>query len=163
LGLLLALWSAALSAIFSILNSQFTKVHEPLTITFYEMVGACLVCILFFPIYSVYLSDHGQLVLALSLADFLYLSILAVVCTVYAFYVGVEIMKRLSAFQVNLTINLEPVYGIILAVMIFGEKEKMSPGFYYGALVILLSIFVYPLLNKFLPKWERYKAGVLKR
>ena len=57
-------------------------------------------------------------------------------------------MKRLSAFFVNLTVNLEPIYGIILALLIFGEQEQMSVGFYIGTGLILLSVLIYPLLNK---------------
>ena len=57
-------------------------------------------------------------------------------------------MKKISAFSVNLTVNLEPVYGIILAVIIFGEREKMNPGFYIGATIILISVLAHPLLNR---------------
>jgi drug/metabolite transporter (DMT)-like permease len=65
-------------------------------------------------------------------------------------------MKNMSAFVVTLTVNLEPVYGIILAFLVFGDKEKMVPGFYVGALVILLSILAYPILNR------RYHRKYLK-
>ena len=58
-------------------------------------------------------------------------------------------MKKLSAFSVNLTINMEPVYGIILAVLIFGEKEKMQAEFYIGAAIILLSVLAHPILSKY--------------
>jgi len=74
--------------------------------------------------------------------------ILALVCTVYAYSISVELMKRISAFAINLTVNLEPVYGIILAVIIFGEKEKMTTGFYWGTAIILLSVLSYPLFNR---------------
>lgn len=69
------------------------------------------------------------------------------VCTVYAFSVSVDLMKRLPVFSINLTINLEPVYGILLAVLVFGEKEKMTPQFYFGTLIILISVLIYPVLN----------------
>ena len=51
--------------------------------------------------------------------------------------------------MVNLTVNLEPVYGIILAVIIFGEKEQMKPGFYVGTLIILISVLIYPVINRY--------------
>ena len=65
----------------------------------------------------------------------------------YAFSVSVELMKRLSVFTINLTVNLEPVYGIVLAVLIFGESEKMTPQFYLGTGIILVSVLTYPVLN----------------
>jgi drug/metabolite transporter (DMT)-like permease len=75
------------------------------------------------------------------------------VCTVYAFSVSVELMKRLSVFTINLTINLEPVYGILLAVLIFGESERMTPEFYLGTGIILVSVLAYPILNY----WQKKK------
>nr|MBX2843121.1 DMT family transporter [Flammeovirgaceae bacterium] len=148
LGLSLALVSAFLAAWFSILNSQYTKVYDPVIITFYEMVGACLCCILFFPIYQITFATNGEIQLFLDQMDWINLLILSIVCTVYAFYAGIEIMKRVSAFNVNLTVNLEPVYGIIMAVILYGEKEQMSGGFYLGTLIILISVLIYPYLDK---------------
>ena len=88
--------------------------------------------------------------------DWLWLLILSGICTVYAFSVSVELMRRITAFAVNLTVNLEPVYGIILAVLILGEKEKMTSGFYYGTLIILISVLIYPIYN-FLSKRRNTK------
>jgi drug/metabolite transporter (DMT)-like permease len=79
--------------------------------------------------------------------DWFYLFILGGVCTVYAFSVSVEIMKRLTPFNVNLAINMEPIYGIILALLIFGETEKMSSGFYTGAALIMLTIIANPIIQ----------------
>ena len=81
--------------------------------------------------------------------DWIYILILALACTVYAFYFSIKILENLSAFNVNLTVNLEPVYGIVLAVAIYGESEKMTGGFYLGTLVILLSVLCYPLLDRY--------------
>jgi hypothetical protein len=58
-------------------------------------------------------------------------------------------MKRLSAFIINLTVNLEPVYGIIMALILFPEKEKMPGNFYLGTALILVSVLLYPLINKY--------------
>jgi len=159
LGLGLALLAAFLAALFSILNSNYAKVHPPLLITFYEMIGACLFTILFFPVYSTWLSDTGSLQLAINLSDGVYLLVLSLVCTVYAFYISVEIMKRISAFNVNLSINMEPVYGIVLAAIILGEHDDMSQGFYLGAAIILAAVLIYPVLNHYLPKWDRKRAA----
>ena len=75
----------------------------------------------------------------------------------YAFSVSVELMKRLPVFSINLTINLEPVYGILLAVAIFGEKEKMTEQFYLGTGIILISVLIYPVLNY----WHKKKKEAL--
>src|SRR5690606_37797841 len=128
-------------------------------ITFYEMIGACLFTALILLGYQVYYMDVA-LQLVPTAMDWLWLFLLAGICTVYAFSVSVELMKRLTAFAVNLTVNLEPVYGIILAVLLFGEKEKMTPGFYLGTSVILLSVCLYPLFNFI---YKRRKAKQLLR
>lgn len=147
-GLGMAVVSAFLSALFSVINGKLTFRHNPYMITFYEMAGACLGTALFFPIYTAYFAQDGLQLIPTNM-DWLWLFILSGICTVYAFSVSVEIMKRISAFVVNLTVNLEPVYGIALAVLIFGEKEQMQPGFYVGTLIILLSVLAYPVLNKY--------------
>ncbi len=163
LGLGVAIISAGLSALFSVLNSKLVKQHPPLRLTLYEMMGACLSIALFFPVYSRYFTAGKGLQLALSGYDWLWLALLAGVCTVYAFSASVELMKRISAFVVNLTINLEPVYGIILAVLMYTlhvsgfEEEKLSPGFYAGTLIILLSVLIHPLLDR----WD--KRRLLRR
>lgn len=152
-GLLTAVLSAFIASVFTVINGRLTKTYDPYVITFYEMIGACVAIALFFPIYT------GFFIESLSLnptpIDWLYLSILALVCTVYAYSISVELMKRLSAFSINLVVNLEPVYGIILALIIFGASEEMSAGFYLGTLLILTSVLLYPLLNR------RYKKKAL--
>lgn len=148
-GLLLALASAFLAALFTVINGRFAKVLHHQTVTFYEMVGACISIVMFFPLYRLFFSGNQQLNLQLSFSDTFFILILAIVCTVYAYSASIELMKKISAFSVNLTVNLEPVYGIILAVLIFGEKEKMHTGFYIGAGIILISVLAHPLLTKY--------------
>ncbi len=150
LGLIMALISAFIASLFTVINSNFSQKHNPYTITFYEMAGAWVGTTLFFPIYMLTaLAKDQQLHLLIDWMDLLYLAILAFICTVYAYSASVELMKKISAFAINLTVNLEPVYGIILAVIIFGEKEKMQPEFYYGAAIILTSVLAHPILNKY--------------
>lgn len=146
LGLSMALVSSLMAAVFSVLNVKLARKHDPYQITFYEMAGACLFTLLFMPVYSRYLTEDGM---NLSWAgyDWFWLLILGGICTVYAFSVSVELMKRLSAFSINLAVNLEPVYGIVLAVLIFGDSEKMTPQFYLGTGIILVSVLTYPALN----------------
>ncbi|GHB32604.1 hypothetical protein GCM10008106_11790 [Mongoliitalea lutea] len=92
--------------------------------------------------------------------DWLWLALLSGVCTVYAFSVSVELMRRISAFAVNLTVNLEPMYGIILAVIIFGEKEQMTGGFYLGTLIILVSVLIYPMYNLYLRRKVKVSSSL---
>jgi len=143
LGIGMAIISAILCSVFTVLNGEFTKQHPAYTITFYEMFGACLGTAIFMLFYqpSLFVLPEIQM-------DWTYLILLAAFCTVYAFAVSVEIQKVLSAFVVNLTVNLEPIYGIILAFLIFGKQEEMSGGFYLGTSIILLSVLAYPLINK---------------
>lgn len=159
LGLVMSVGSALLGAIFMVINSRLTKRGHPYIITFYEMIGAFIFTALVMLGYYLFYAEV-QLQLVPTAMDWLWLVILAGFCTVYAFSVSVELMKRLTAFAVNLTVNLEPVYGILLAVLIFGEKEKMTGGFYLGATIILLSVCMYPLFNYL---YKRRKAKQLLR
>jgi len=146
LGLSMALMSAFLCAAFMVINGRLTKKHNHYIITFYEMVGAFLFSGLFMPVYAAFLTPNG-LDMVLKGMDWVWLFALSIFCTVFAFTLSVELMKRLTAFTVNLTVNLEPVYGIILALIIFGEKEKMTAGFYLGTAIILGSVCLYPLIQ----------------
>ena len=156
LGLSMALISALLSALFSVFNGRLTMRHNPYQITFYEMGAASLFALMFMPIYAEFLNDGQPIQWAWQGNDWFWMLILSGVCTVYAFSVSVELMKRLSVFTLNLTINLEPVYGIVLAVLIFGEKEKMTPQFYLGTLIILISVLIYPVINY----WSKRRKSV---
>ena len=151
LGLIFAMISAFLAALFSVINAKITKNFNHTVITFYEMLGANISILLFFPFYSLFIVKQ-PLSLSPSLMDWFYLLILALVCTVYAYSQWVELMKRMTAYATNLIVNLEPVYGIILAVLIFGDKEKMNTGFYMGTLIILLSVFSYPVISRIVRK-----------
>ncbi len=148
LGLLLALGSAFLAAVFSVINSKFAKNNNHYIITFYEMIGAFIISIVGLVIYATLIDTNYQIQWLASTSDYLYLLILALVCTIYPFAVSVELMKRLSVFTINLTVNLEPVYGILLAVFIFKEEEQMSAGFYLGTLIILASVIIHPIITR---------------
>jgi drug/metabolite transporter (DMT)-like permease len=147
-GLILGIVSAFLGALFTVLNAKWTHNYDHYAITFYEMIGAFAGIALFFPWYS---HQMQGLQLIPTTSDWIYLLILALVCTVYAYSISVELMKRISAFAINLTVNLEPVYGIILAVIIFGDKERMTSGFYLGTAIILLAVLAHPVIRR----WEQ--------
>lgn len=141
-GIVYGLSCAFCASIFSILNARMVKKGSPTTITLYEMVGAWIGVSLV----MLFTGDFDEQMI-LSQSDLLYLLLLGVVCTAIAYVLGVAVMRELSAFTVALTTNMEPVYGIILALLIFGQKEAMSTGFYFGAVIVLAAVFVYPYLK----------------
>jgi len=150
-GLILAVLAAILASVFTVLNGKLTHRHNHYIITFYEMMGAFVGSILLIPLYFYYFDSEVIKFIPQEL-DWLYLIILAGICTVLAFSMSVKIQKVLSAFVVNLTVNLEPIYGIVLAFLIFGEEEKMSLGFYVGTAIILLSVLCYPVVNRIMKR-----------
>ncbi|MGL4583988.1 MAG: DMT family transporter [Flavobacterium sp.] len=135
-GILLGLIAACLSAMFSIINSKLIVHSEAPIITFYEMVGGLLVLTLFLLFTGGFTASFFEV----STSDWMWLLLLGTVCTAFAFLGSVYVMRHLSAFTVMLTINLEPLYGILLAVAIFKDSEKMTPEFYIGALLILSTV-----------------------
>ena len=137
-GIILALISAFLSALFAVINSKFVKEHDATGISFYELAGG----VFFFSIFLLFGNSFNADFFQLTTKDFIYLLILSSVCTAYAFIASTAVMKFLSPYTVMLTINLEPIYGIILAVLIFKEKEQMSFEFYIGALIILFTVLL---------------------
>lgn len=142
-GMLIALLSAFLSALFAVVNSKLVKNHDSIIISFYELMGG----VLFFTVLLFLSQSFSADFFVLSVTDLMYLMILSSVCTAYAFIASTSVMKFLSPYTVMLTTNLEPVYGIILAVMIFHDKEKMGFEFYAGAAVILLTVLLNGLLK----------------
>jgi len=150
LGLALGIASGFTTALFSVLNARFVQRHHPYTITFYEMVGAFLCTALFLGIYKSVWAVNNELQLNPSALDWVYIAILSFVCSVYAYSASIELLKRLSVFFVQLSFNFEPLYGIIMAVIIFGDSEKMQLSFYIGTAIIIGAVLSYPLLkNRF--------------
>jgi len=141
-GIVFGLSCAFCASIFSILKARMVKKDSPTTITLYEMLGAWIGV-------SAVMLVNGDFNshMVLNQSDLLYLLLLGVVCTAIAYVLGVAVMRELSAFTVALTTNMEPVYGIILALLIFGHKETMSTGFYFGAVIVLTAVFIYPYLK----------------
>ena len=137
-GIILSLISAFLSALFAVINSKFVITHNPTIISFYELAGG----VLFFSILLLFSNSFSVAFFQLSYNDFWYLMILSSICTAYAFVISTSVMKFLSPFTVMLTINLEPIYGIILALLIFDRSEQMNSEFYFGAIIILFSVVV---------------------
>ena len=133
-GIILGISSAFLASLFAVLNGSFLKRHTATVISFYEFLSG----VFFISIYILCFGEgFSKDFFSLSQSDFWYLFILASVCTAYAFIASVYVMKIISPYTVVLSYNLEPIYGIIMALILFPEKEKMSPSFYYGAIIII--------------------------
>lgn len=143
-GIVLSLISAFLAGLFSTLNSIQIKTYDALNISFYELSAAAVLVAIYLALTGGWSAD----VVFLSATDWLWILILATVATAFAYVVSVDVMKELTPFTVALAINLEPVYSILLALLIFGDEEKMSPGFYWGALLILLALFADAVLKR---------------
>jgi len=142
LGIILGIIAAFLASIFSIVNSNLIKKGSAPLISFYEMLGASVWISLFMLITNRF--DTG---LILQQSDLFFLILLGTVCTAAAYVMAVAVMKELSAFTVALATNLEPIYGIILALVFFGTNEKMSLGFYAGAIIVLGTVLLYPYVK----------------
>lgn len=142
-GFLLALGAAGLASIFVVINAVLVRQHAAAVISFYELLGALagLSCYLF-------LRNTTAAAFALSGADMVWLMMLGLVCTAFAHIAAIEVMRVLSPYTVTLTVNLEPVYGILLALIIFGDTEYMSLGFYGGAGLVMLTILANALIKR---------------
>ena len=147
-GLSLGILSGFLLAILSVFNSHLVRRVSSTTITFYEMVGGFIFCAAFLPIYQNYWAINHELILNPTLKDWIYITLLALACTVYAYSVTIELMKRLSVFVIQLSLNLEPVYGIMMAVLLLNEGKFLNLSFCIGTLIILASVACYPLLKR---------------
>jgi len=138
-GIILGISSAFLAALFAVFNGKFMEQNSATVISFYEFIGGVLFITVFITLYG---NGFNLDFFDLGTADYGYLVILASVCTAYAFIAAVHVMKHLSPYTVVLTFNLEPIYGIVLALILFPEKEKMSPEFYLGAILIIATVLV---------------------
>ena len=141
-GIVLGLLAAVAASIFGIFNARMVKETPPSVITFYEMLSAFL----WVSLAMAFMGDFNEK-MWLKGSDWAYILLLGVVCTAVAYVMGVAVMKELGAFTVALATNMEPIYGMILALLIFGQQETMSTGFYAGAVIILSAVFLYPYIK----------------
>ncbi len=150
-GIVAGLASAFLAALFSTLNKKLIHHASSLDITFIELGASWAFLSILLPVYA-WLSPQAPF--WPHARDWVYLLILSLVCTTFAYVLALRALHHLSAFAANLTVNLEPVYGIVLAMLILHEHEELDAGFYWGVLIILAAVLGYPFLRK------RYERGV---
>ena len=139
LGIAYGILAALGAAIFPMFNKQLIKEFSPRTLTFYELLGGFLLLSILLPFYLMATTtDH----LLPTWSDLLWLMILAVICTVLCFDLQLKALKKISPFTCNLMYNLEPLYGIILAFVFFGEGKTFHKEFYIGVALILLAVIL---------------------
>jgi len=146
-GIGAGLASALLAALFATLNKKYLGKTDPKRVTFIELGSAWV----FLSLVLVGLWIAGYEIGAFlppSPSDWFYLLVLALLCTNLAYTLSLRALRHISAFASTLTINLEPVYGIILACLLLRENEELSPNFYWGGVIILAAVLAYPLLKR---------------
>lgn len=139
-GIVLGIISSLLSALFPVMNKKLIEQVPANLLSLYELGGGWLVLTLLMPLY-LYFSPAGAYLPSIS--DWLWLLVLSLLCTVWAFQLSVKALLRISPFTVNLSYNLEPLYGILLAFLIFKEHTLMGKGFFMGSALILFTLLLH--------------------
>ena len=148
-GIILGILSAFFASLFSVLNGIMIQNDSAIKISFYEFVSG----VIFITIYLLLTENITSLSIENYLSlNYLYIFILGSVCTAYAFIASVYLLKFITPYSVVLTYNLEPIYGILLALLFFGDNEKMSFQFYIGLFLILSSVLINMYVKKTLNK-----------
>ena len=145
-GIILGLLSAFFSTLFAVVNGKFIERYTSTVISFYEFVSGVIFLSVFILLTGTRFDTEF---FTLSNSDWIYIFILASVCTAYAFIGAVEVMRYISPFTVILSYNLEPVYGIAMALILFPATEQMSHQFYIGAILILITILFDALFKNY--------------
>lgn len=136
-GIVYGILAAIGSAIFPIFNKQLVTVYSPRTLTFYELLGGFVILSVLLPFY-LQVTDAPYYIPTIT--DTIWLLVLAVICTVLCFDLQLKALQKISAFTINLMYNLEPLYGIILAFLFFGESKNFHGAFYIGVFLIMMAI-----------------------
>ena len=154
-GLAVALLGAFLAAVFPVFNQHLVRREgmDPLVMVGWEMVGAWLATMALLPVFDGPGAYAGMF--AWQGLDWLWLLLLAWVCTVFAHAFHIHLLRHLSAYTGNLAMNFEPVYGIMAAALLFGEHHVLHPGFYAGASAILVANILHPLILGWLARRQR--------
>ena len=144
-GIVLGIISAALFALYSLFNQIIEVGKSTRNMLFYELLGGALFMSIILPIYLHFNTVNTILP---NFSECFWLFILAFFCTVLLYLLHISVLKKLSAFTVGIAGNLEPIYGILLAVIFFGEAHDFTISFYIGMFLILLSVFLQSVLKK---------------
>lgn len=150
-GILVGLLSAVLTVLVSVLNKKIVDQHKPEDITLYQLTGGFLGLSILLPVFQFFFSEKWS---TPSPWDWLWLIILSWVCTILTFFLYIRALRSVSAFTMNLTLTLEPVYGIILAFLIYKENRMFSHWFYVGFALIAVAVVFH--------MWRLLKPSVQK-
>jgi drug/metabolite transporter (DMT)-like permease len=154
-GIILGIISAILAAVFTIANKKLLARIDSVTLTTYELAGGWLVLSAMLPFYlKAFPPDH----IIPTWSDFWWLLFLALLCTVLAVNLSMAALKKISPFTVNLTYNLEPIYGILMAFVVYHENKYLGEGFYIGFAIILISVIIQSWRV-----WQKSKHQSLKK
>ena len=145
-ALIYGLFSALFAALFSVFNAKLAQDTPSYQITFYEMVSA----LVFLTIVLLFQGNLTAELFNMTMSDFLWLLFLGIMCTSFAFLATIEVVKRLGAFTVSLSINLEPVYTILLAIAILNEDKMLGSHFYIGSAVIVVVVIANAVIKYYL-------------
>jgi len=136
-GIIVGIVSAFLAALFSVLNKKQVADAEPAVMMLYELTGGLVILTLLMPAYAYFFPETSIIP---TLSDLGWLLVLSWLCTIVAMQLMLDSLKKVSAFTQNLSLNLEPVYAIIMAFILFDENKYLSSSFYYGVGLIILSV-----------------------
>lgn len=142
IGIILGIISSLLATLFTVFNKRLLEDYSASDLSRYELTGGWLLLSVLMPVYVYYFPGSA---LVPSWLDVLWLLILSILCTVVAFHLSLNALKKISSFSVNLSYNLEPVYGILLAFILFREDRELDNGFYMGLSLIILSVLLQTL------------------
>jgi drug/metabolite transporter (DMT)-like permease len=146
-GFAIGVVSAFLTAVFTVLNKRFATGADPLAVTAIEMTSGWLFLWALLPVLA--WLPGGEATLSLPGAwDAVLLLVLAVFCTIVPFALSLVALRQVSAFSLQLAVNLEPVYAIALAMLLLGEHRELTPAFYLGVAIVLAAVFLEPLLAR---------------
>jgi len=144
LGIILGVISSSFSALYTIYNERIVLKYDSKIINYYQLGGGTILLGILMPFYYLI---FPQLVYIPSLTDVVYLILFSIFCTIGLYILFAEALKNLSAFTVNLTFNLEPIYAIGLAFLIFDEAKEVNASFYWGLALVLLSVVLQAIFS----------------
>ena len=144
LGIILGVISSAFAALYTIYNERLVRLYDSKIINYYQMIGGTIGLGVLLPVYLYFVPSA---VIIPSLKDTFYLILLSLFCTVVLYIIFAEVLKKIPAFTVNLTFNLEPVYAIILALLFFNESKEVNFAFYLGLVFIMSSVILQTLIS----------------
>ncbi|GEJ44412.1 DMT family transporter [Chryseobacterium sp. ON_d1] len=144
LGILLGIFSSALGALYTLYNKRLVSHFDTKVINYYQMIAGTVCWGAFLPVYLLFFQSDS---IVPDLKNTVYLGILSLFCTVGLYVMFAEVLKKIPAFTVNLSYNLEPVYAIIMAFLFFGESKEVNPAFYLGLGFIIASVVLQTLIS----------------